>query len=79
MKIKELLEDKDLFGVPTPSPEQVAKKHGVDLEVIMTQLEQGINVELEHTHDKAMAREIALDHLAELPDYYTRLDKMEND
>lgn len=79
MRIKELLEDKDLFGVPTPSPEQVAKKHGVELELILQQLELGMDVELEHTHDKAMAREIALDHLAELPDYYTRLDKMEND
>jgi hypothetical protein len=79
MKIKELFEDKDLFGVPTPSPEQVAKKHGADLDTILQQLKLGIKVELEHTRDRAMAKEIALDHLAELPDYYTRLDKMEND
>jgi hypothetical protein len=79
MKIKELLTEKDLLGVPTPSPEQVAKKHGVDLDSILNQLALGIKVEHEHTKDSALAREIALDHLSELPDYYTRLNKMEND
>lgn len=77
MKIKEIFES-DQFGVKTPSPEAVAKAHGVELDVILQQLEQGISVELEHTHDRDMAREIALDHLAELPDYYTRLHDMEN-
>jgi uncharacterized DUF497 family protein len=75
MKICELYED--IFGVPTPSPEQVAEKHGVDLEVILAQLAKGTEVEQEHTKNQAMAREIALDHLNEMPDYYTRLDKME--
>lgn len=75
MKIIELYED--IFGVPTPSPEEVAEKHGVDLEVILAQLAMGIEVEQEHTKNQAMAREIALDHLSEMPDYYTRLDKME--
>ena len=39
----------------------------------------GIKVEMEHTKNKAVAKRITLDHLAELPDYYTRLNKMEND
>jgi hypothetical protein len=33
-------------------------------------LAQGIAVELEHTRSRAVAREIAMDHLAERPDYY---------
>jgi Protein of unknown function (DUF5661) len=37
----------------------------------------GIKVEGEHTSNKEIARHIALAHLKELPDYYTRLKKME--
>ncbi len=32
---------------------------------------------MEHTDDRDLAMRIALDHLAEIPDYYTRLKKME--
>lgn len=39
----------------------------------------GIKVEYEHTNSKVIALKIALDHLAEIPDYYTRLAKMESD
>ena len=42
------------------------------------ELAMGIQVEYEHTDNKDLARKIALDHLAEIPDYYTRLKKMEN-
>lgn len=63
--------------VKTYSPEQIAKKHGVPLEKIERQLEMGIKVEMEHTGDRAVSREIALDHLLEMPDYYDRLKKME--
>lgn len=41
------------------------------------QLAQGIKVEMEHTKNKALAKEIAKDHLAEIPDYYTKLIEME--
>ena len=42
-------------------------------------LEEQINakIEAEHTIYPFMARRIALDHLAEISDYYTRLKKME--
>ena len=33
---------------------------------------------MEHTGDRNKSMEIAIDHLFELPDYYTRLDKMES-
>lgn len=39
------------------------------------ELNMGIKVELEHTENQKIAREIALDHLMEHPDYYTRLQK----
>jgi predicted ABC-type ATPase len=40
------------------------------------QLKMGIEVELEHTNDRQVAREIALDHLAEDPRYYTKLKQV---
>jgi hypothetical protein len=43
------------------------------------QIEKGIKVELEHTGDREKAREIAKDHLTEIPDYYDRLEKMEEE
>jgi len=41
------------------------------------QLQMGIKVELEHTNTPELAKEIAMDHLAEDPQYYTHLDRME--
>ena len=46
-------------------------------DVDFNQLEIGIAVEMEHTNDPEVAEEIALDHLAELPDYYTQLIQAE--
>lgn len=42
------------------------------------ELRKGIKVEMEHTNDKNIAKNIAKDHLVEHPNYYKRLDKMEN-
>jgi hypothetical protein len=44
-----------------------------------TQLNLGQKVEKEHTNSPGVAKEIATDHLTEIPDYYTRLNKMEED
>lgn len=68
-----------LPDVKTPGVNAIAKKHRVSLEAIRKQLARGIKVELEHTTDTKLAREIALDHLAEMPDYYSRLARMEKD
>lgn len=43
------------------------------------ELTKGIEVEKEHTNDEGLAEEIAKDHLKEIPDYYTRLQKMEDE
>ena len=59
------------------SAEDIAKKHHVSVEKIEAQIEMGKKVEVEHVNDEKMAREIAMDHLEEIPDYYTRLNKME--
>jgi hypothetical protein len=70
---------KDLIGKKTPSLEAISRKHKTPIAFLQKQLAKGIKVEREHTKRDAEAREIALDHLAEIPDYYTRLHKMEKD
>ena len=40
-------------------------------------LEKGIKVEMEHTDDRSVAREIAMDHLSEDPKYYDKLETIE--
>lgn len=42
------------------------------------ELKIGIKIELEHTSVPALAKYIALAHLEELPDYYTKLQEMES-
>ena len=73
---------------------QDAKEIGDDLginwnEVNLDEFTKGVNVELEHgtkypetnvtNNDKKMTGKIAWAHLKEFPDYYTRLEKLENE
>lgn len=59
--------------------DELAQKHGVTDTDIRVQLGIGTDIELEHTDDRKEAEQIALDHLGETPDYYTRLLKMEKE
>lgn len=61
------------------SVEDIAKQDKVSPDLIKQQLKKGEDVESEHTDDPEKAEEIAKDHLAEIPDYYDHLDKMEKD
>lgn len=50
-----------------------ARKNKISASAVnRAQLRRGIKVEREHTSDRCVAQCIALDHLAEHPDYYTR-------
>jgi hypothetical protein len=62
--------DKSVFK---QSPERVRKM----LTHLTKQLDKGIKVEMEHTDDRQTAKEIAMDHLAEDPNYYTKLKRIE--
>jgi len=66
-------EESSVLNKPTMSPEEIAKKHKVDVSEIEKQLKVGIGVEKEHTKNEKTAREIALDHLGENPKYYKKL------
>lgn len=68
---------KQFLNKKTMSPEQIAKKHNVPLSAIKKQIGMGAKVEKEHTKSPAIAKEIAKDHIGELPDYYSRLKKVE--
>lgn len=59
------------------SVEEIAKKHRVSSSVIQKQLDMGMKVEHEHTTDNDAAMDIALQHLDEIPNYYSKLKKME--
>jgi len=72
MKIKDVVLNKK-----TLSPAQLAKLHNVSIDAIKAQVDKGIKVEKEHTSSVGLAREIALDHIKEFPDYYDRLEKVE--
>jgi hypothetical protein len=55
----------------------VANHHKVDIDELMKEFELGVKTEMEHTSDRKVAEEIALDHLFEDPKYYTKLTAME--
>jgi len=69
---------------------QIGNNLGIDWErVDLKEFTMGLNVELEHgsrypetnvtNNDKLLTGKIAWAHLIEFPDYYTRLEKMEEE
>jgi hypothetical protein len=72
-KVKVKVESEEIEGgkAQKMSVNDLAKKHSVSVEEIKKELEVGLKIELEHTKSKEMAKEIAMDHIAEFPDYYT--------
>ena len=57
----------------------IAKKHKVSNSDITDEFKKGYKVEREHTTDTNIAKEIAMDHLFEDPQYYTKLASVEED
>ena len=60
------------------SVDDLVKHHNVTKTDIQSQLDKGIKVELEHTDDEDIAREIAFDHIWEDPEYYDKLEDIED-
>lgn len=71
MKIHQLLDK------VTPTIKDLANKYQVSVREVHQQLITGTEVEMEHTNDPKLAREIALDHLGERLDYYQLLAQIE--
>lgn len=74
MRIDEYTNPLDVY---TPTVAEIAAKHKTTSAFIRSQLSKGINVEMEHTSSRKVAKEIALDHLSEFADYYDRLERAE--
>jgi len=77
-----LSDNKDLHDVLThhfPDLEQGSKAHTFSFYFLKDALKKGIEVELEHTSDESIAKEIAIDHLWEDPEYYDKLETIEKD
>ena len=64
---------------PYKTVEEIARKHRMEVSDIQKQLDMGAPIEHEHTKNQKLAVKIALQHLDEIPDYYTRLKKLEAD
>lgn len=80
VKKKNMEEKKDLVPgglAQGKTIQQISSHHRIPLEKLNIQLLKGIKVEMEHTTDKNIAREIAMDHLWEDPNYYDKLKKIE--
>ena len=80
MKLSEILfgiihEGSHSLDIPTLTVPQLAARHKVPIAQIEKELVRGIEHEHEHTTDRDVAREIALDHLKEDPKYYEKLEK----
>ena len=68
---------KQFLNKPVLSVSELAKKHNVNIQHIQDQLEAGIEVEHEHSTNNDVAKRIALGHIGEDPNYYTKLKKVE--
>ena len=55
------------------TPKQIARKYGVSLSSVLRKLNKGIRVEMEHTKNRQVAMKIAIDHLLEDIDYYSKV------
>jgi hypothetical protein len=60
-----------------PTEKEIAREHGVSVKYVIRQAEIGSTVEREHVTDHKAAYDIALQHIAEFPDYYKHLLPME--
>ncbi|MCK5602498.1 hypothetical protein KAR91_11525 [Candidatus Pacearchaeota archaeon] len=70
--------EKDIYSVLSSFLSEGFSK-GKDVDHDSDELKMGIEVEYEHTTNPLISRKIAMDHLVETPDYYTRLKKMEDE
>ena len=89
MKYKQSFKEEEELeggGADKKTLKDIAKKHDkkgyyhVDNMVssLKVQLNKGIKLEMEHTKNKDEAKEIAMDHLWEDPNYYDKLKKIES-
>lgn len=67
----------DIPGSMEDKHQTIADMHDVSKDEIDAEVDKGVEAEMEHTDDEEIAHEIAMDHVYEDPDYYTKLDSIE--
>ena len=72
------MKTKDIFGTQSPTIVGLADKYDVTVLEVMAQLNEGMDIEVEHTNDQSIAMEIAVDHLGEDLYYYQKLKDVES-
>jgi hypothetical protein len=78
LAVRKMMGEQMTADVKVPhSVDDIAQKHGVSAASIIQALAIGKQIEMEHTTDEKTAETIALGHLWEKPDYYTKLAQME--
>lgn len=77
MRLSDILENETFPTVNTPTIKQIAGKTGIPQSTLRKAAKRGTKHELEHTKKKKIAREIAMDHIGEDPEYYEKLEKIE--
>lgn len=80
LKFNDYIIEKEFFKgglADSMSADDIAKRHKLDIDIILTALKKGQTIELEHTDDANKAYEIAKDHIFEDPKYYDKLSKVE--
>jgi hypothetical protein len=80
LNIKPDILESQVYYLLTDLLKGVGKHNDVDNSKFdQKELNMGKSVEKEHTDNEAIATAISRDHLSEISDYYTRLNKMESD
>jgi len=79
---KKLIEEKKGGLSKGMTLKDIAKKHNTEYnenyyKKLQQEFKKGTRVEKEHTDDPKLAQRIAMDHLVEDPEYYTKLKKIE--
>ena len=57
--------------------EDLANYHNTSIDDLIEKVSEGVNAEMEHTSDMSIAIEIAMDHIYEDLNYYSKLKKIE--
>jgi len=71
--------EKTIYGILSSYLSEGMSKGKEPPNVDKKELKLGIEVEYEHTTNPLISKKFAFDHLIEIPDYYTRLAKMEDE
>lgn len=72
-----MLSFKDFLNKPVSNVKNLSRKYNKSEKEMKDIVDSGIKVEKEHTSKKQVAKQIAMAHVGENPEYYEKLKKIE--